>query len=101
MLADTIISFLKLSGLASGGYLGFRYGNDLRRWGYSKLTPQYRFIFPSSKNVSETEFTSLIGMFSGVLIGYYLWMLTIPGGIYVMDSDHPQILKEIKKRFWK
>lgn len=102
-LAVNILNVLKITGMISGGYIGYRYGDKMKNWCcnniptirhyHSRYIPQH---FKKSQ-ISELTMFNLIGGFSGVLVGFYLWPIAVPVTLYNLAEDYPDEIKKIKK----
>ena len=102
-LAVNILCGLKLVGMASGGYIGYRYGDRMKNWCCSTFPRvdyySKEYIDPHFKKsqVSEETVFNLIGCLSGVLSGFYAWPVSIPVAIYRVVEDYPEEMKKIKE----
>jgi hypothetical protein len=102
-LASNIICGLKLSGLISGGYIGYRYGDKMKNLLCNNISTikYYHSYYISShfkrSQISESTMFNLIGGFSGVLIGYHIFPISIPLFLYICAEDYPEEFKKIKK----
>lgn len=89
-LPEQIINGLRLTGMISGSYLGFKYGNNIKDYCISN--------YPSCKNIhdkfiknnlkkgkiNEYKMFSILGSMYGIIGGYYMWPITISGMIFIM-----------------
>lgn len=103
MVATTILTGLKLTGMISGSYVGYRYGDCIKKWccersqrinDYHKEYVYYRF---KKSQIRENTIFNMIGCFTGILGGYYIWPIFIPIMIYQIAEDYPDEFKKIKK----
>jgi len=82
-----IISSLKTIGLFSGAFVGYKYGfiykthlctNSLfKNYDDLYLNPNF-----TAETLPEDIFYNCIGLFSGLLIGYYMYPVMIPTMMY-------------------
>jgi hypothetical protein len=102
-LAANIIGTLKLTGMVSGGYLGYCYGNKLKKWCCDTFPTvnhyNNEYISKSLKKsqLSEETMFGLFGCFSGILIGFNIWPVSIPVTINKVVNDYPKEFTKIKK----
>jgi hypothetical protein len=102
-IALNILHGLKLTGLVSVGYIGYRYGDVAKKW-CCKNIPKFgsfhkdhiETIFTTSQTTEKTTF-NLVGLFSGILTGFYIWPIAIPSMVYQISEDYPEEIKKIKK----
>lgn len=99
---SNIISTLRMCGILSGAYLGCRYGDDIKKWSISSSPTIKRYhglyISPFFRNskLTESQMFKMTGCLSGVMCGFYGWILTIPAYVYVFCEDNPDIIEWIK-----
>lgn len=102
-LAMNIISGLKIAGMISGGYTGYQYGDDLKKWvccsfpSIKRYHNEYVSVKFKKSQIRENTLFNLIGCFSGILGGFYIWPVSIPIMIYQMAEDYPDEIKKLKK----
>lgn len=102
-LSISIISGLELFGMVSGGYIGYKYGNQMKDMCCKKYPVVDKFRkdyivnrFKTSQ-ISETTMFNMIGSLVGVFGGYRIWFVTIPVIVYQLTEDYPEEYKKIKK----
>lgn len=94
-----ILSSLKTIGLFSGGFIGYKYGfiyktsicsTDLfKKYDDLYINPNF-----NDTTMPEMTFYNCIGLFSGIIIGYYIYPIVIPSMIYQLyniDEIHTLI----------
>jgi hypothetical protein len=102
-LASNILCGFKIIGMTSGGYIGYKYGNEFKKWCYKNSTfiNRYYNLYLSGKfrgsQIPESMLFNLIGCLSGVLIGFYIWPVSIPVSISSIADDYPEEFKKIRK----
>lgn len=101
-LSTSIISSLELIGMASGGYIGYKYGNKMKDIGCKKypILEKYRKDYISDRfkksQISEETMFNMIGSLVGVFGGYKIWFVAIPVLAYQATEDYPEEYKKIK-----
>ena len=102
-LASNIMCGLKIAGMISGGYIGYRYGDKMKNWccdnipTFKRYHSQYIPHHFKKSQISESTMFNLVGGFSGVLGGFYLWPVAIPVVMYHVAEDYPDEIKKIRK----
>ncbi len=104
MAASSIIGALKLSGMASGAFIGSKYGNTVKVYVFNKF-PAFKSSFENhfpAKSFKKTKFTeesmfNMIGSFGGIAIGYYAWPLAIPVTIVYLSKEYSSEIDKVKK----
>lgn len=102
-ISTGIISSLELLGMVSGGYIGYKYGNQIKDSICKKYPVAEKFrkdyIVNRFKNsqISETTMFNMVGSFIGIFGGYRVWFVTIPLLAYQLSEDFPEEYKKIKK----
>lgn len=102
-LASNILCGLKLIGMASGGYIGYMYGDRVKKWccDNSSTAKQYHETYISKhfkkSQIPEKTMFDLVGCLSGVLGGFYIWPVSIPVMIFRIAEDYPNEIKKFKK----
>ena len=92
-----ILSSFKTIGLFSGAFIGYNYGfiyktnvcsNDfLKKYDDLYINPNF-----NETTMPETTFYNCIGLFTGMIIGYYIYPIVIPTMIYQLHN-----MDEIKR----
>lgn len=101
-IASNVICGLRLIGMVSGGYIGYRYGDRAKKYCCDKfpVIKRYHTDYVSShfkkSQLSENTMFNMIGSFTGILGGFYAWPVAIPVMIYRTAEDYPQEIKKIK-----
>ena len=104
-LSLNIIYGLELAGIVSGCYVGYKYGDVLKKTVCHKypFVEKYRRDYLEDKfkhsQISEKNMFDMIGAFSGILLGYRGWFITIPILVYKASEDYPDEVVKIKKFF--
>lgn len=92
-MADKLIHLLKIIGTISGGYIGYKYGTQIKDKVYN-LNPKIKenvVLFLKDTDIPEdTFFKSSTGMF-GIGVGYSLWYVSIPIGTVMVLKDYPNL----------
>lgn len=101
--ASNIMCMLRIAGMISGGYIGYRYGDQMKNWCCNNIPTfkhyhnQYIPHHFKKSQISEPTMFNLVGGFSGILGGYYGWPIAVPILIYHIAEDYPDEIKKIKK----
>jgi len=101
--ATSIISGLELIGMASGGYIGYKYGNRVKTECCKKypIVEKYRKDYVADKfkksQISEETMFNMIGSLVGVFGGYKVWFVVIPLLAYQVTEEYPEEYKKFKK----
>lgn len=101
--AMSIIAGLELLGMASGGYVGYKYGNKVKESCCKKypIAERYRKDYIADKfkksQISETTMFNMVGSFVGVFGGYKAWFIAIPILAYQVTEEYPEEYKRFKK----
>lgn len=103
-IATNLICGLRLAGMISGSYLGYRYGDKIKTWccGFPSVGHYHKeYIYKHFKKsqIPENTMFNLIGCFSGILGGFYAWPLSIPMMFYQVAEDNPDEFKKLKNFF--
>lgn len=94
-----ILSGLKTIGLFSGAYIGYKHGfiykNNLSSNDFFKKYDDL-YINPNfnANTMPETTFYNCIGLFSGILVGYYAYPIIIPMMLYQLYDMDPKSIFE-------
>lgn len=104
MAASTIIGALQLTGMASAGFLGSKYGNKMKLACFNtfpSIKSSYESRMPKFKNkhLSEENMFNMIGCLGGIAVGYYVWPVTIPVTIVYLSQEYSQEIDRAKKYF--
>lgn len=100
--ATSIIAGLELLGMASGGYIGYKYGNKVKESCCKRypVIESYRKDYISDKfkksQISETTMFNMVGSLVCVFGGYKAWFVTIPILLYHVTEEYPEEYKKFK-----
>jgi hypothetical protein len=96
-IADGIIGILKLVGMASGAFIGYKYGDKLQKYCFNQFpvarTYHDKFMSHQLKRskITDSQFAKGTGMLVGTCIGYPLFVATIPVGICIAIGDYNDV----------
>ena len=102
-IANNIINYLRLSGIVSGGYMGFVYGNRVKDWVCDNSQTmkyyhnQYVLNQFNKSHMSEETLFNLIGCFSGIICGHKFWPIVVPIALYRLSDEYPDEIENIKR----
>src|SRR5438128_1919451 len=111
MWAKEIVGGLQLIGMASGCYVGARYGDSSKSTLLKKFpsaeTQYNTSLQPWLRNsyISEPLFFNLVGALGGIGASWYFngWIVTIPVALVTLGKDYPQYFKKLtpESKWWK
>jgi hypothetical protein len=97
-----IISSLQTIGLFSGAYVGYKHGfiyktsmcgnSFFKKYDDLYINPNF-----NDTTMSENTFYDCIGLFSGLIAGYYLYPIMIPTMLYHLQQLYPDQINQLKK----
>ena len=96
-----IISSLQTIGLLSGAFIGYKNGFIYKNKLCSNIViKKYEelYIKPNfnDKSISENVFYNSVGLFSGIVVGYYIYPIIIPTMIYQLYQIYPDEINKLK-----
>ena len=99
-----ILSSLQTIGLLSGAYVGYKHGFTyktnicanvfLKKYDDLYINPNF-----NDKTMSEQTFYDCIGLFSGIVVGYYIYPIVIPTMIFQLYQVYPDEINKLKNNF--
>ena len=91
-MAETMLGALKLAGMVSGAYVGYKYGNEAKNQClkyplFKQYYGDYAGKYLSKSKMTEKNFCNLTGALVLTLVGYNAWFLMIPVATYKIIED--------------
>ena len=98
---SVILSSLQTIGLLSGGFIGYKNGFIYKKnlcinsfiKKYDDLYIKQNF---NKNTISENTFYNCIGLFSGIVVGYYIYPIIIPTMIFQLYQLYPDEINKLK-----
>lgn len=96
---NNVVSLLEFSGIVCGGYIGYRYGNEIKKsilnqseWTRNKYESHIKPTIDKNKLLKEDELYNVIASLGLGSIAYYYkaWWLLIPCFIVQIGNDYPK-----------
>lgn len=97
-----ILSSLQTIGLLSGAFIGYSHGfiyktNLCTNVFIKKYDDLYINVNFNENTMSEKSFYDCVGLFSGLIIGYYVYPVMIPSMIFQIYKSYPDEINQIKR----
>lgn len=98
-----ILSSLQTIGLVAGAFIGYNHGfiyktnlcNNVLLKKYDDLYMNPNF---NESTMSEKAFYNCIGLFSGLIVGYYVYPIMIPSMIYKIYEIYPDEINQLQAK---
>lgn len=100
MSVDSVFTGLHVVSMFGMAYVGFQHGRYVKRLINHPVIEPYKrkfIVFDKHKFVNEDMFCNMVGCFTGVMIGRFLWPVCIPISAWYMEKRHGDDIRKMMK----